>query len=328
MFAKGDRYIEPLLIDNISKYCQLPVKFPEFQAAYDAHEAMFWTAKEIDYSADLKDWNDLKDEERYFIEHILAFFAGSDGIVLENLLSNFSVEVKATEVRNFYAFQGAIENIHGMVYALLIDTFIKDRKRKDELFNAIEKIPCVKKKADWAIKWMNTEKHFEERIIAFAAIEGIFFSSSFASIFWLKSRGKMTKALGKSNELISRDESLHTMFAVLIYKHLRNKVSKEVVESIIKEAVDIETEFITESIPCSMIGMNTTLMSQYIKYVADRLLVQLDFDKIYNVENPFDFMKNFSLDGKSNFFEQKVSEYKHASTAQITEENYCFDEDF
>jgi len=211
---------------------------------------------------------------------------------------------------------------------LLLDTFVKDVKRKEKLFNAIETIPAVKKKADWALKWMNRERPFEERVIAFAIVEGVFFSASFASIFWLKSRGKMSKSLGKSNELIARDEGLHTDFAVLLYKHLKNKVSQETVEKIVREAVDIEIEFITVSIPCSFIGMNQGLMTTYIKYVADRLLVQLGFEKIYNEVNPFDFMKVFSLDGKSNFFETRVSEYKHSSTAEIKDDNYCFDDDF
>jgi ribonucleotide reductase beta subunit family protein with ferritin-like domain len=318
------REIEPLLVEDSSRFTQLPIQFPKLQDAYVVHENMFWTAREIDYSADISDWESLSSNERYFIEHILAFFAGSDGIVLENLLRNFCVEVKAAEARNFYGFQSMIENVHGQVYALLLDTFVKDVKRKDELFNAIETIPVVKKKADWALKWINSTNPFEERLIAFAIVEGVFFSASFASIFWLKSRNKMTKALGKSNELISRDEGLHTDFAVLMYHHLRNKVSQSRVEEIIKEAVEIEIEFITESIPCSMIGMNTELMCQYIKYVADRLLSQLEFEKIYNVENPFDFMKSFALDGKSNFFENRVTEYIHASSAKATDDSWDF----
>ena len=318
------RQEEPLLIEDLSRFTQLPIKFPKLQDAYVVHENMFWTAREIDYAADLSDWDSLSDNERYFIEHILAFFAGSDGIVLENLIKNFCVEVKATEARNFYGFQSMIENVHGQVYALLLDTFVKDVQRKEQLFNAIETIPAVKKKADWALKWINSRNYFEERLIAFAIVEGVFFSASFASIFWLKSRNKMTKALGKSNELISRDEGLHTDFAVLMYHHLINKVSQKRVEEIIKEAVEIEIEFITDSIPCSMIGMNVDLMHQYIKYVADRLLSQLQFDKIYNVENPFDFMKVFSLDGKSNFFENRVTEYIHASSAKASEDSWDF----
>ena len=323
-----ERFEEPLLIVDKTKYCQLPIKFPKLQKAYEEHEAMFWSSKEIDYAADVKDWNNLTENETYFLEHILAFFAGADGIVLENLLSNFSVEIQSSEARNFYAFQAMIENVHGMTYALLLDTFVKDEKRKMKLFNAIDTIPCVKKKADWALKWMNPERYFEERIIAFAVVEGLFFSSSFCSIYWLKSRNKMTKALGKSNELIARDEGVHTMFAILIYEHLLNKVSQERVVDIISEAVDIEIEFITESIPCNMIGMNTELMIEYIKYVADRLLIQLGFKKIYFCDNPFDFMKTFSLDGKTNFFEQKTTEYQHSSTATANNDSWCFDGDF
>jgi len=318
------RQEEPLLIEDFSRFTQLPIKFPKLQDAYVVHENMFWTAREIDYAADLSDWDSLSHNERYFIEHILAFFAGSDGIVLENLIKNFCIEVKATEARNFYGFQSMIENVHGQVYALLLDTFVKDVQRKEQLFNAIETIPAVKKKADWALKWINSRNYFEERLIAFAIVEGVFFSASFASIFWLKSRNKMTKALGKSNELISRDEGLHTDFAVLMYHHLNNKVSQKRVDEIIREAVEIEIEFITDSIPCSMIGMNEELMHQYIKYVADRLLSQLQFDKIYNVENPFDFMKVFSLDGKSNFFENRVTEYIHASSAKASEDSWDF----
>ena len=318
------RQQEPLLIEDLSRFTQLPIKFPKLQDAYVVHENMFWTAREIDYSADISDWESLSANEQYFIEHILAFFAGSDGIVLENLIKNFCVEVKATEARNFYGFQSMIENVHGQVYALLLDTFVKDTQRKEQLFNAIETIPAVKKKADWALKWISSTNPFEERLLAFAIVEGVFFSSSFASIFWLKSRNKMTKALGKSNELISRDEGLHTDFAVLMYHHLRNKVSQERVEQIMRQAVDIEIEFITESIPCNMIGMNAGLMKTYIKYVADRLLSQLEFDKIYFVDNPFDFMKAFALDGKSNFFENRVTEYIHSSSAKATDDSWDF----
>ena len=324
------RFIEPLLTEDNTRFTQLPIKFKKLQDAYENHKAMFWTAQEIPYTDDLNDWNSLNDNERYFIEHILAFFAGSDGIVLENLITNFCREIKASEARNFYSFQSFIENEHGMTYALLIETFVKDPKRKAELFNAIDTIPCVKKKAEWALKWLDTSRPFEERVIAFAIVEGIFFSGSFCAIFWLKSRNKMTKALGKSNELISRDEGLHTDFAILVYEHLMNKVSQERVEEIIREAVEIEEEFICESLPCKLIGMNSTLMRDYIKYVADRLLIQLGFEKIYNTENPFDFMKTICLDGKTNFFEQTVSEYQHSSVAKAVNENsWNFDdEDF
>lgn len=322
------RKIEPLLQEDLSRFTQLPIKYPRLQEAYETHESMFWTAKEIDYSADYDDWLKLNDNERYFIEHILAFFAGADGIVLENLLSKFVTEVKATEARNFYAFQGMMENIHGMTYALLLEAFVKDTKRKEMLFNAIETIPCVAQKANWALKWMNSDRPFEERLIAFAIVEGIFFSASFCSIFWLKSRHKMTKALGKSNELIARDEAMHVEFAVLLYDHLLNKVSQNRVEEMVREAVEIEEGFICESLPCRLIGMNSDLMKDYIRYVADRLLVQLGFDKIYNTTNPFDFMTNICLDGKTNFFEEKVSEYQHSSTVAPTEQSWAFDTDF
>ncbi len=324
----NNRFHEPLLTEDNTRFCQLPIHYPELQKAFENHESMFWTAKEIDYPADLNDWNSLSDDERYFIEHILAFFAGSDGIVLENLIKRFCVEVKATEARNFYAFQSMIENVHGMTYALLLDTFIKDPERKDVLFNGIDTIPCVKKKADWALKWMNCDRPFEERVIAFTVVEGVFFSASFASIFWLKSRNKLTKALGKSNELIARDEGLHCDFAILIYNHLNNKVTQDRAGEIFREAVNIEIEFIVDSIPCRMIGMNSELMIQYIKYVADRLLVQLGFEKIYNETNPFDFMNSFSLDGKTNFFENRVTEYKHSSSAKADENSWDFATDF
>lgn len=312
------RFTEPLLSEDTNRYTQLPYNYPKLQEAYEIAEATFWTAKEIPYSDDLNDWETLTDNEKFFIENILGFFAGADGIVLENLVKNFCVEVTAPEARNFYAFQGMIENIHAMTYSLLIETFIKDKNRKEELFNAINTIPCVEKKANWALKWMSKDRPFEERVIAFSIVEGVFFSGAFCAIFWLKSRNKMTKALGKSNELISRDETLHTLFAILIYEHLLNKVSQKRVEEIIREAVDIETEFITESIPCKLIGMNSELMTSYIKYVADRLLVQLGFNKIYNSENPFNFMVNIGLDGKTNFFESKNTEYVHSSTLKNT----------
>lgn len=318
MLTTKDRLIEPVLIADNTRFIQLPIKYPKLQDMYDIAEACFWSAKEIDYSADLEDWEKLTNDERFFIENILAFFAGSDGIVLENLMKNFCFEVKISEARNFYAFQAMIENVHGLVYALLLDTFVKDQKRKDELFNAIETIPAVERKANWALKWLNINNPFEERLLAFIFVEGIFFSASFCSIFWLKSRNKMTKALAKSNELISRDENLHQEFGILLYEHLNNKVSQERVEEILREAVDIEIEFITESIPCRMIGMNSDLMTSYVQYVSDRILEKLGFNKLYNAINPFDFMNSFSLEGKTNFFEAKVTQYMHSSTAKPT----------
>ena len=322
----SDRKEEPLLIVDNTRFTQLPYKYPLIQEAYDKQEASFWTAKEIDYSADLSDWESLSGEEKYFIEHILAFFAGADGIVLENLMSRFTNEVTAPEARNFYALQGAMENIHGQVYSLLIDTLIKDPARKNFLFNAIDKIPCVEKKAKWAKKWMESDRPFEERIVAFSVVEGIFFSGSFCAIFWLKDRNKMVKALGTSNELISRDEGMHTDFAVLIHEHLNNKCSEKIAHEIIKEAVKIEEEFICESLPCRLIGMNNELMKQYIHYVADRLCIQFGFKHIYNEENPFDFMKKIGIDGKTNFFEKRVSEYTFSSTTEgSSNDNWNFD---
>ena len=310
----SERKEEPLLTIDNTRFTQLPYKFPKIQEAYDLQEASFWTAKEIDYGADINDWESLNKDEKYFIEHILAFFAGADGIVLENIMSRFSNEITAPEARNFYALQGAMENIHGQVYSLLIDTLIKDPERKKFLFNAIDEIPCVAKKANWAKKWMQSDLPFEQRIVAFSVVEGIFFSGSFCAIFWLKDRNKMTKALGTSNELISRDEGLHTDFAVLIHSYLNNQCSQKIAHEIIKEAVEIEEEFICESLPCRMLGMNQDLMKQYIHYVADRLSSQFGFEPIYGDENPFDFMSKIGVDGKTNFFEKRVSEYTLAST--------------
>jgi ribonucleoside-diphosphate reductase subunit M2 len=312
----SERKQEPLLSVDNSRFTQLPYKYPLIQQAYDLQESSFWTAKEINYQADLTDWNTLNKDEQYFIEHILAFFAGADGIVLENIMSRFSNEVTAPEARNFYALQGAMENIHGQVYSLLIDTLIKDPERKKFLFNAIDEIPCVSQKANWAKKWMESDMPFEQRIVAFAVVEGIFFSGSFCAIFWLKDRNKMTKALGTSNELISRDEGMHTDFAILIHSHLENKCSQQTAYEIIKEAVEIEETFICESLPCRLIGMNSELMKQYIHYVADRLCNQFGFESIYGDENPFDFMKKIGIDGKTNFFEKRVSEYTLSSTVE------------
>lgn len=320
------RIEEPLLKEDNSRFTQLPYKFPRLQDAYNIQEASFWTAKEIDYASDIKDWEKLNDDERYFIEHILAFFAGADGIVLENITSRFINDIKAPEARNFYALQGAMENIHGQVYSLLIDTYIKDTKRKEILFNAIDTIPCIARKANWAKKWMLSERPYEQRVVAFAVVEGIFFSGSFCAIFWLKSRNIMTKALGTSNELIARDEGQHTDFAILIHEHLENKCSQETLHEIVKEAVDIEEEFICESLPCRLIGMNSVLMRQYIRYVADRLCNQFGYNKIYNETNPFDFMNKIDIDGKTNFFEKRVSEYTLSSTVEGSNtDNWNFD---
>ena len=327
------RLFEPLLNSTNNRFIQLPILYPEIQKAFEIHEAAFWTSKEIDYSADLNSWKTLNSNEKYFIEHILAFFAASDGIVLENLITNFCEEIKISEARNFYSFQAMIENTHGLTYSLLLDTYVKNPKKQYKLFNAIETIPCIKSKAQWALKWINKQIPFEQRIIAFAVVEGIFFSASFASIFWLKDQGKMVNSLGASNELIARDEGLHTDFAVLIYKHLRNKCEQKVVEQIFREAVLIEKEFILKAIPCDLIGMNSKLMSQYIEYVSDRLLTQLGFKKIYNSTNPFDFMKKTLTDVKANFFEGRPTQYKLAASNfrnSISEEDeeWNFDEKF
>ncbi|ESO94481.1 hypothetical protein LOTGIDRAFT_178434 [Lottia gigantea] len=297
---------------------------------YKKAEASFWTAEEVDLSKDLIHWEALKPEEQHFISHVLAFFAASDGIVNENLVERFSKEVQITEARCFYGFQVAMENIHSEMYSLLIDTYIKDPKQRDYLFNAIETLPCVKKKADWALKWIGDEEaDYSERVVAFAAVEGIFFSGSFASIFWLKKRGIMP-GLTFSNELISRDEGLHCDFACLMYRHLVNKLSQERIYGIITDAVQIEQEFLTDALPCKLIGMNCDLMKQYIEFVADRLLVDLGCDKYYNSENPFDFMELISLEGKSNFFEKRVGEYQRMGVMSGGQSNHQFtlDADF
>lgn len=307
------RLSEPILEKSNDRFTQLPLKYPDLQKAYFEHESKFWTAQEIDYAADLKDWQKLTEDEKYFIEMILAFFAGSDGIVLENIMKNFVNEVTAPEARNFYAFQGMIENIHAMTYANLLDTFITDDKKKEKLFKSIDNIPCVQKKANWAMKWMDPKHHFEQRIVGFACVEGIFFSGSFCAIFWLKDRGVMTKALGGSNELIARDEGLHTDFAILLYNHLNNKLSYELIRQIIEEAVEIEEEFICESLKCNLIGMNAKLMKKYIRFVADRLMVKFGGDEIYNEENPFDFMNRINMNSKTNFFEKRNNDYQHAN---------------
>lgn len=305
-----EKPIEPLLTKTIKRFVLFPIQYPDLWQMYKKAEASFWTVEEVDLSKDLQDWDKLKDSERYFLSHILAFFATSDGIVNENLIERFNNEIQVCEARLFYGFQIAVENIHSEMYAMLIETYIRDRQERERLFNAIETIECVKKKADWAMKWISdTKSTFSERLIAFAAIEGIFFSGAFAAIFWLKKRGLMP-GLTFSNELISRDEGLHTDFACTLFSHIINKPSKERIYEIIKEAVIIEQEFLTDSLPVSLIGMNSKLMKQYIEFIADRLLIELKCNKIYNSDNPFDFMTNISLEGKTNFFEKRVAEYK------------------
>ncbi|RZF39499.1 hypothetical protein LSTR_LSTR001020 [Laodelphax striatellus] len=324
-----DPQLEPLLRENPRRFVIFPIEYHDIWLMYKKAEASFWTAEEVDLSKDLTDWEKLTGDEKHFISHVLAFFAASDGIVNENLVERFSQEVQITEARCFYGFQIAMENVHSEMYSLLIDTYIRCPEQREYLFNAIETMPCVKKKADWALQWIASKTAtFGERVVAFAAVEGIFFSGSFASIFWLKKRGLMP-GLTFSNELISRDEGLHCDFACLMFKHLVQKPSKSDITSIIRDAVLIEQEFLTEALPCAMIGMNCTLMKRYIEFVADRLLVELDCPKIYNVENPFDFMEHISLEGKTNFFEKKVGEYQKAGVMSRKDENvFTLDADF
>ncbi|KAI9796075.1 MAG: Ribonucleotide-diphosphate reductase (RNR), small subunit [Piccolia ochrophora] len=342
---KDEEADEPLLQENPHRFVLFPIKYHEVWQMYKKAEASFWTAEEIDLSKDLHDWNNrLNDDERYFVSHVLAFFAASDGIVNENLVERFSGEIQIPEARCFYGFQIMMENIHSETYSLLIDTYIKEQKQRTYLFDAIDTIPCIRKKADWAIKWIQDKNStFASRLVAFAAVEGIFFSGSFASVFWLKKRGLMP-GLTFSNELISRDEGLHTDFACLLFSHLRNRPSKEAVQNIIVEAVAIEQEFLVDALPCALLGMNSNLMKQYIEFVADRLLVALGNNKYYNSTNPFDFMESISLTGKTNFFEKRVGDYQKtgvmASTKRAenpgeekenTNENggdFAFNEDF
>lgn len=319
---------EHLLQEDPNRFVLFPIKHPKIWEMYKTHVATFWTAEEIDLSQDLVDWREnLNDEEKHFIKHVLAFFAASDGIVNENLGVNFLNEVQHAEARCFYGFQIMMENIHSETYSLLIDTYISDPKEKDYLFHAIDTVPAVKKKAEWALKWIKSED-FKERLIAFAAVEGIFFSGSFCSIFWLKKRGLMP-GLSFSNELISRDEGLHTDFACMLYKdHIKNKLSKARVTEIIQSALEIEKEFITEALPVRLIGMNADLMKQYLEFVADRLLVTLGCEKSYGSSNPFDFMENIALEGKTNFFERRVGEYQKAGILNKDPDTYTFSEDF
>jgi len=321
---------EPILIENKDRFVIFPIKHNDIWEFYKKSEASFWTAEEIDLSNDLVDWNNkLNDNERHFIKHVLAFFAASDGIVNENLAINFLNEVQYPEARFFYGFQIMMENIHSETYSLLIDTYIKDPVEKDKLLHAVETVPCVGKKAEWALTWIQNGS-FAERLIAFAAVEGIFFSGSFCSIFWLKKRGLMP-GLSFSNELISRDEGLHCDFACMLYAdHVKHKLPKDQVLKIISDAVVIEKEFVSEAIPVRLIGMNADLMCQYIEFCADRLLLALGCDKFYNASNPFDFMEMISLQGKTNFFEKRVAEYQKAGVMNNKEENNQFklDEDF
>ncbi len=319
---------EPILQENNERFVLFPIQHDKIWEMYKHAEASFWTAEEIDLAQDMNDWESLTDGERHFISHVLAFFAASDGIVNENLVINFMQDVTIPEARCFYGFQIAIENIHAETYSLLIDTYIKDEKEKKKMFNAIDTIPCVKKKADWALKWIEDAPSFGHRLIAFAAVEGIFFSGSFCSVFWLKKRGLMP-GLSFSNELISRDEGLHCDFACLIYSMLENKLEVEEVNAIIGEAVEYEKEFVSDAIPVSLIGMNSEMMCEYIEFVADRLLVSLGYEKIYNAKNPFPWMEMISLQGKTNFFEKRVADYQKAGVSATQEDHtFTLDEEF
>ena len=313
MTTPEPHFVEPLLKPDDNRFVMFPICNQDIWKMYKKQMDCFWRAEEINLAQDLNDWGKLSADEKHFISMVLAFFAASDGLVLENLASRFMSDVQVSEARAFYGFQIAMENVHSETYSLLIDTYIRDDAEKTRLFNAIENYPCIAKKANWAKKWIGDNRSsFASRLVAFAAIEGIFFSSSFASIYWIKKRGLMP-GLTFSNELISRDEALHTEFAVLLYSKLVKKLNKKRIYEIIQEAVEIEKEFITEAIPCRMIGMNAILMSQYIEFVADRLIVQLGYDKVYNAANPFDFMELISIESKVNFFERTNAEYALAN---------------
>jgi len=319
---------EPLLQENPNRYVMFPLQDLEIWGMYKKHVASFWTAEEIDLSQDMRDWQNLTEDEKYFIKHVLAFFAASDGIVLENLMENFGIQLQLPEARCFYAFQGAMENIHSETYSLLIDTYVQDPVEKTSLFEAMHNMPAIAAKAEWAIKWMSKKASFAQRLVAFAAVEGIFFSGSFCALFWLKKRGLMP-GLTFSNELISRDEGLHTDFACLLYGKLRKKLDISVVHEIIRDAVKSEIEFVTEALPVNLIGMNAKLMSTYIQFVADRLLHALGCPKIWRVKNPFDWMEMISLQGKTNFFEKRVGEYQRANVMGEKEEvGFMLDCDF
>jgi ribonucleoside-diphosphate reductase subunit M2 len=319
--------IEPLLTPDDNRFVMFPIRYDDIWQMYQKQIDCFWRPEEIDLSKDLSHWDGLNKDEQRFISLILAFFAASDGIVLENLAQRFMSDVQISEARAFYGFQIAMENIHSHTYSLLIETYIRDKEEKHKLFNAIDNFPCIKKKSDWAQKWIHDNRSsFATRLVAFACIEGIFFSGAFCSIFWLKKRGLMP-GLTFSNELISRDEALHCEFAVLLYTKMQKKIQKSRIYEIVKEAVEIEIEFICDALPCRLIGMNSFLMTQYIQFVADRLVLQLGYDKIYNVTNPFDFMELISLEGKTNFFERKVGEYALANVKK-SDYDFAFTDDF
>jgi ribonucleoside-diphosphate reductase beta chain len=320
---------EPILVENDKRFVLFPIKYDQIWKYYKQAEASFWTAEEVDLQPDLQDWeHKLSNDEKHFIKHVLAFFAASDGIVNENLVLNFMREVQIPEARCFYGFQVAIENIHAEMYSLLIDTYIKDEVEKDYLFNALQNLDCVSKKGNWALRWIENAPTFAHRLIAFAAVEGIFFSGSFCAIFWLKKRGLMP-GLTFSNELISRDEGLHCDFACLLYQMLQNKLDPAEVKSIITEAVEFEKEFVTDALPVNLIGMNADLMAEYIEFVADRLLESLGCEKAYGTANPFPWMEMISLQGKTNFFEKRVGEYSKASVGKtVGQMAFAMDEEF
>jgi ribonucleoside-diphosphate reductase subunit M2 len=302
---------DPLLRENPNRWVMFPIQYQGVWEMYKKHEASFWTAEEVDLSQDARDWDQLTEKERHFVKHVLAFFAASDGIVLENLAAQFTNEVQIPEARAFYGFQMMMENIHSETYSLLIEQYVRDPVEKDKIFDAIHTMPAVSAKAAWAVQWMNRDNSFAERLVAFAAVEGVLFSGSFCAIYWLKKRGLMP-GLTFSNELISRDEGLHADFACMLYSMLQNQLPAEIVNGIIRGAVDVEREFICEALSCDLIGMNNDLMTRYIEFVADRLLLALGYSKIYNASNPFDWMEMISLQGKTNFFEKRVGEYQKA----------------
>merc|ERR1719372_9790 len=323
---------DPLLKENPRRFVMFPIQYPEVWEMYKKHEASFWTAEEIDLSSDQKGWENLTDSERHFVKHVLAFFAASDGIVCENLASQFSTEIQIPEARAFYGFQMAMENIHSETYSLLIEQYIRDPAEKDKIFDAIHTMPAVQEKAEWAVQWMNGENSFAERVLAFAAVEGILFSGSFCAIYWLKKRGLMP-GLTFSNELVSRDEGLHAEFACLLYRKLENRLPDSVVHDVIKGAVAAERRFICDALSCDLIGMNSELMTRYIEFVADRLLSALGHPKLYNASNPFDWMELISLQGKTNFFEKRVGDYQKAGvmagvSGQEEHRGFALDVDF
>ncbi len=319
--------MEDILVNTDKRFVLFPILHEDIWVMYKKHVASFWTTEEIDLTNDLRDWEKLSNDEQKYIKYVLAFFAASDGIIVENLAQKFCNEVQYPEARAFYSFQSAMEQIHSETYSLLIDTYIKSTEEKKFLFNAINNIPIIRKKADWALKWINNNNNFSERLIGFVIVEGLFFSASFCAIYWLKKRGLMP-GLTFSNELISRDEGLHCNFGCLLYSKLSNKLSSENIYNMIKEAIEIEKEFVSESLPVELIGMNSKLMIQYIEFIADRLLIQLGYEKLYNVLNPFEWMDMISLQGKTNFFEKRVGEYQKANIMNNKKNEFIIDDDF